>query len=136
MSSWSNDCGRLESKAALRKGQVCCGQGCGWKIGISEQLLQAAGNCGVVSANKIIHQFGGDCSQDVVAAGAGTKQQEEPRGLQVIQGRDALKQLLVALAGELELVPDVGLRAHGCAKDCQSLLVAGQTLVTNPHICA
>ena len=49
-------------------------------------------------------------AKDIIAPGAGAKQQQEPRGLEVTQSRDALEQLFMAVVDVLELVPHVCFR--------------------------
>ena len=76
------------------------------------------------------------CAEDVIATGAGAKQQQEPKGLEVVSGRDTLEQLFMAAVDVVQLVPHVCFRHKGRAEDCESLLLAGQGLVADPHIVA
>lgn len=54
--------------------------------------------------------------------------------MQVVQSRDALEELFMAVGDVAEFVLHVCFRPQGCAEDGESLLLAGQTLVADPHI--
>ena len=58
--------------------------------GLVEERGQATLHCVVVSPGKVRSQARGEHAEQVVGSGRGTKQQKQPRGLQVRQGRGAV----------------------------------------------
>ena len=75
----------------------------------------------------------GQGTQEVVCVRAGAIVQEQPRGLRVLDARDALETVMFRVL-ELPSLLDVRVTAKGRAKDRQSLFVRWQRPVPDPDL--
>ena len=63
----------------MGKGEVCCGKAGGGEVWEAEQSLQASCHIGVVLKRVLLGEPRGCGAKEMVATGAGTKKEQQPR---------------------------------------------------------
>ena len=85
--------------------------------GLVEERGQATLHCVVVSPGKVRSHPRGEHAEQVVGSGRGTKQQKQPRGLQVRQGRELSEQCVLRVTLAAQLMLDKGLASKRGTED-------------------
>ena len=75
-------------------------------------------------------------AEQVVAPWAGAVQEQEPRCLEVVQGRDFIQKSLVAGPGLAEVVSLVFWCAKGGSEDSEPSLLGRECRVSDPNVCS
>ena len=75
-------------------------------------------------------------AEQVVAPSAGAVEGQEPRCLEVVQGRDVVQKSLVAGPGLAEVVSLVFWCAKGGSEDSEPSLLGRECRVSDPYICS
>ena len=75
-------------------------------------------------------------AEQVVAPWAGAVEEQEPRCLEVVQGRDLIQKSLVAGSGLVEVVSLVFWCAKGGSEDSEPSLLGRECRVSDPNVCS
>ena len=75
-------------------------------------------------------------AEQVVAPWAGAVEEQEPRCLEVVQGRDLIQKSLVAGPGLAEVVSLVFWCANGGSEDIEPSLLGRECRVSDPNVCS
>ena len=102
------------------------------RVAVLKQRGETPGNCNIMRDGVVCRKMGGQDAEQVVGAGGGTEQEQEPCCLQAVKGGHALQQAVLLFAFQVELPGYEGVVSEGGPEHLEPLALRGEGPVAYP----
>eukprot|EP00439_Symbiodinium_sp_Y106_P071984 s391_g13.t1 len=96
------------------------------RVAVLKQRGETPGNCNIMRDGVVCRKMGGQDAEQVVGAGGGTEQEQEPCCLQAVKGGHALQQAVLLFAFQVELPGYEGVVSEGGPEHLEPLALRGE----------